>query len=78
MKRAQLITAWQGAGTEADPRRPVAAVDFAFDSWSDVTGQDVPGADPYIVEVICTPEVLPAVKAHASYGEGAVLFEEDV
>lgn len=76
MIRAQVISWWINDGGENKPHawtlQPV--------SGSDVTGQvSVPG-DPnaVVVELTLSQAQFDALLAHPDYGEGAVLFAEEV
>ena len=75
MITAQIMTPWTGTGgyTEeglSDSNRPLLGDEYQLVKWEDVTGQhrgELPEPNLYVVQVVCTPEVLAAIEADDQY-----------
>ena len=71
MKRARVLTAWTGNGSEASPYRSTLAGSHALVSCVDVTGQPagniIPSPNLHTVEIVCGDAEMAQIAADPAY-----------
>jgi hypothetical protein len=78
--QVQILTHWNGSGSDDDPYRPRIADDYQLVSCTDATGQPVanliPSPNTFVVEVFVDDFTLTQIEADANYGPGAILWSK--
>ena len=72
MTRANVTTAWAGAGTDASPYHPRAADDYPLLAWTDLTNAPGGQGAGYQIQADMADATYSALLADPSYGPGKV------